>query len=170
MLVYQRVTILLRNTSQAWWWTACPPPPGSLHSFAAALRTSAKVEGFGPEGLEMPQLTKSKRFFCFTGSILTHLLNIHVYIYMYIYIYIHYYIIYIYISIYIYRISHGQFLIVHKTSHLFLWFWLFSKATTRGFNYPSSWLGMITFKQSDVHHPKYMCSEHIWPYVWCMSK
>ena len=45
-----------------------PPPPGSLHSFAAALRTSAKVEGFGPEGLEMPQLTKSKRFFLLQGQ------------------------------------------------------------------------------------------------------
>ena len=29
----------------------CLPPPGSLQSFAAALRTSAKVAGFGPEGL-----------------------------------------------------------------------------------------------------------------------
>ena len=45
-----------------------PPPPGSLHSFAAALRTSAKVEGFGPEGLEMPQLTKSKSFFVLQGQ------------------------------------------------------------------------------------------------------
>ena len=30
----------------------CLPHPPGLHSFAAALRTSDKVEGFGPEGLD----------------------------------------------------------------------------------------------------------------------
>ena len=93
-----------------------PPPPGSLHSFAAALRTSAKVEGFGPEGLEMPQLTKAKSFLFYRVNFNPLTKYTYVYIYMCIYMYIY---IYIIIYIYISRISHGQFLIVHKTSHLF---------------------------------------------------
>ena len=74
-----------------------PPPPGSLHSFAAALRTSAKVEGFGPEGLEMPQLTKSKSFLFYRVNFNPLTKYTYVYIYIYVCVYI-YALLYIYIE------------------------------------------------------------------------